>query len=524
MKPSIRAAETVSILSQRLRLFAALALMSLSVGAIPSQHATRTPADDTAGRAASPQAPSTPPRINTITTIKVPSASAVRTVRFQFRAGSMLDTTGKEGVSQLAARILAHRLFLEAKHTRASFQWIVEKEWAAFEFSMTPGKKPGPWVLFAAQIEKTPSPTEFKRALDEQRESLSRDFKSPQGDNTLLLLQEFQNYRRSYRFPISGTLTSLSAITSEDVFEFWKDRYTQTGLALLYSDNLPPTELEETTRNLGTLRVQTNDTFIFNAPAREAEKVLKLSKYSNCSSPRLAAGFPLLLNRQHPYYAALLVAEFSSNKFKLKLNGSLQMSVKEREKNSLESTAPDLFTWGLDRQILLCQISTDTVLPGEPELSLGGLILDFSAWAQNGLTPKQFQKSQLSLLHVLESIKKSSQGPMCNAALSMQDPQSLGYIDELIKNVRQLNLSNVNEAIKKVLTPQGLECTILSVDSDLHSDQKVPTGKPSPKSGAWPFRCTMDEAREYLKSCTIEHTEAVPLSPTVIELGNSLVK
>ena len=260
------------------------------------------------------------------------------TVELRFRSGAIDDPPGKAGLTKLLAALVSEggTESLDAKALRealfpfaVTFQERVDKEWTTFEVRMHKDHLDRVLPLF---LDTLLHPRWDEKELTRLRAAAVDDVEKRlrQGDDENLgkeAMQELLFEGHPYGRLTIGHVRELRSITLADVKEhaarvLSADRLT-VGVAGAYPDGLPA----EAARTLAALPAK-------GAPAKEltaipARGVRYLLVEKPGQATAISLGLPWALSRNHPDFAAMLVARSAFGEHR-QHNGRLMQRLREQ--------------------------------------------------------------------------------------------------------------------------------------------------------------------------------------------------
>jgi zinc protease len=249
---------------------------------------------------------------------QLPGKSPLVTFRFVFTTGSIADPDDKPGLAYLTAAMLAeggsrsmtYRQIVDAMFPMAaSLSAQVDKEMSTFSGSTHVDNLAEYYRLVRAMLlEPGWREDDFKRVKDDAINYLRVGLR---GNNDEELGKEVL-YQRIYEgTPYGhysvGTVSSLEKITLDDIKGFYRTQYNQRNLILGIAGGFSPSFLEAVKKDFRKLPAGPAFRPREKAPAPiSASRAVIVDK--DTRSVAYSLGFPIMVTRSSPDYAALLVA------------------------------------------------------------------------------------------------------------------------------------------------------------------------------------------------------------------------
>jgi zinc protease len=257
--------------------------------------------------------------------VTVASTSPLYEIKIMVRAGSADDPAGKEGTAALVANALLEAGFGDAKNpvtkervaditrpwgSRALPSVLVEKETTTFSIAVPRDALRD----FTKQILQPmlARPVWLKEEIDRlRRETLvgiqSRLRLEDQEQLGLLTLDNYIFQGTPLQHLVPGTVQGLNAITRDDLEGFFKHHYTRDNMvvASTISDEADRQVLLAAVPPASGARASAGEPV--KAPAVQGRELLIVTQ-PNAIATVVQAGFPIAVNRAHPDYWPLYVA------------------------------------------------------------------------------------------------------------------------------------------------------------------------------------------------------------------------
>ncbi|HKV40378.1 MAG TPA: insulinase family protein, partial [Blastocatellia bacterium] len=250
----------------------------------------------------------------------LPGSSPIISFRILFKAGSVLDPKGREGLAALTAAMVSaagsrtetYEQIVKAMYPMATaFSSQVDKEMSVF-FGQTHTDNLDAYYRTISNMLLDPGwrGDDFARVREDQINFLKVNLRASNEEE--LAKEQLYNfiYRDSrYGHTTEGTITAIERMTLEDVKWFHQQFYNQSNLLLGISGGYPEGFVEKVEADFRA-RLPIGKTGA--PPIPEPEKINGLGMQIVEKETRgiaISLGFPIEVTRSHPDYPALLVAQ-----------------------------------------------------------------------------------------------------------------------------------------------------------------------------------------------------------------------
>lgn len=416
--------------------------------------------------------------------LEEPSASPLVNLRVVFRAGSVNDPAGKEGLASLAAAMV------EDAGTRAKGFAEITKAYAATgsglgslvdkertSFSLTAAKLKATEALDLA-LEQLTEPgfreEDFSRLKSQQMNALKVGLKANNDEELGKLALESRLYAEPFAHPALGTEAGLAAITLEDVKGFVKAHYTRGNLRIGLAGGYGPEHKGQVLRALAALPQEgTAAPALKVAATGGVSHVQIVAKETRATA--ISFGFPIAVDRAHPDFAALWVVASHLGQHR---NSTALLYQRLREVRGLnygdyayiEPFPGGMFRFqpdpGLTRTLNHFQIWIRPVAPQNGAFALKGALYELDKVVKQGLSEKDFEASRTFLAkyvpHLTDTGSKRLGHDLDMAALGFDK----GYVETFKARLLALKAADVNAAVKRHLRTTGLEVVMVTKDAD----------------------------------------------------------
>lgn len=258
----------------------------------------------------------------------------IATVIAHIEAGATCDDPGREGIAQLTADLLLEGTLtsdgaeLTERFERLGASVDASTEWDGAAVALTAlTEHLGPAVRLLGEVLRTPSfqAREVDRLKNERLAELLQLRAEPRGLADELFTRVLYERASRYALPEGGVEESVSAITRDDVVDFYQRRYRPAGVTLIIAGDISvdaAAQLAQSTfgdwRGDAVPPAHTSD-----KPARQKRALHLVSKPEAAQSElRIGAvGLP----RKHPdYYACVVMNAVLGGLFNSRINLNLR--------------------------------------------------------------------------------------------------------------------------------------------------------------------------------------------------------
>lgn len=417
-----------------------------------------------------------------------PSSSPLVTFRFAFATGAAFDPPGKEGLAALTAacvasggsQTLTYEQILSRLYPIASqFQWQVDKELVVLSGATHLDNL---WKYYAVISQMLFSPgfreSDFGRLRTNAINAIEVDLRS-NNDEELGKERLFNLIYAGHPYGHFnlGRVSSLKAITLDDVKAFYTNQFTQANLTVALGGGYSPEFLKQLREDLLLLPAgRPNELKVPNPPSPDGLRVDIVTKETRATA--ISLGFPMEVNRSHPDWPALAVAASYLGQHRSSSGVLFQKLRAERGLNYGTYAYIEYFPRGmfqfrpdpnLARRSQIFQIWIRPVPIGQGRFALRAALYELDKLIKEGLSPEAFEATR-------EFLRKNA------AVLTDSNSASLGYaIDArwyklpefqsfLTEALQRLTLDQVNTAIRKHLSVKNMRIVMVTKDGTALKD------------------------------------------------------
>ncbi len=432
-----------------------------------------------------------------------PSHSPLVTFRIVFTAGSAADPSSKPGLAFLAAQTLAdsgskkltYRELSDAMFPMATgFDAQVDKEMTTFSGSTHVDNLEAYYKLIRGMLlEPGWREEDFARVKDDCINAIRSGLRNNDEELAKEVLYSDIYEGTSYSHYSGGTVSSLQALTLDDVKNFYASHYAQSNLILGLSGGFSPAFLERVKADFMKLPAAPGFRLRRADPTIQHEnRAIIVEKDARATA--ISFGFPISCTRDNPDFPALSVAVSYLGQHRM--SGSL-LYEQMREKRGLnygDYAYIEYFPRGmyqmepspnLARRYQIFQIWIRPVQPENAKFALRLALYELDNLIKKGIPPEEF------------AISRDFVSKYANLLLRTQSAQ-LGYaVDSLFYDVpdfntrfqarlAELTAADVNRVIRRYLRSDRLSIAIVAnhaeeLRAQLAGDDRSPITYNTPK-------------------------------------------
>lgn len=502
----------------RRRTITLLALFALLVGAFGSPaeaqrkkktKANITDSDAQAGTEAPVEKPAQKPAAVELEVVSLPSdSSPLVAIRMMFKAGSMHDPAGKEGLAALTGLMLAQSGSAERTYGEivdklypmaASIEVTTDREVTVISGEVhreTLSDYLG--LLLEGLLKPGFREEDFERHRAQLNAFLTNTLRA--SNDELLGLEALQQVifaDHPYEHAPQGTVEGLAAITVDDVKTFYQTYYSPSNLLLGLAGGFPKDLIDEMSSKLGALppgqkhqgrvdhglpdpaRIETDET------GGAGRRFVLIEKPTD--SVGIHFGYALGVNRSHADYYPLMVANSFLGEHRT-FHGRLMKQLRGKrglnygDYSYIEYWHFPPFTSNpspnVPRRHQYFSVWIRPVVPATAHFALRNSLYEVERLIENGMTQDEFE---LTRDFVVNYSKLWAQSP-ANRLGFLMDSRFYGmdsYIDEIDRRLKEMTLDDVNTAIRRHLRSDRFHAVFVTGNAEevrayLEADEPSP--------------------------------------------------
>jgi zinc protease len=415
--------------------------------------------------------------------VELPSAnSPLVAIRLQFRAGSIADPVGKEGLAALTAAMIADAGTQKRSYTdlvealypmAASIDGNTDREVTLIAGTVHRDKLADfTSLLEEAVLQPGFAQADFDRNKEQLSAALTNGLRSNDEALGLELLQDEIFQGHPYGHSPAGTVDGLKSITLDDVKAFYRQHYTQANLMLGVAGGYPQGYVAKLQQDLGRLPPGTKQAASLPpAPAVTGHNFTLVEKQTG--SVGIHFGFPLPINRADTDYYPLMVADSFLGEHRT-MNGRLMQQLREKRGLNygdyayIEYWANPPFTSNptpnVPRREQYFSVWIRPVVPVDAQFALRDALYEVQRLRDQGMTKAEFELSRDFVVNYSKLWAQS----LSRRLGFMMDSRYYGmpyYIDEIDKRLKTMTVDEVNAAIRKYFQTDNYQAVFVTANA-----------------------------------------------------------
>jgi zinc protease len=472
------------IASNAREIVAALAFVGMLVGMVSAAGA------EAAGAPATPETPE-------IVALPSPAAPLVA-IRLLFRAGSIDDPAGKEGLAALTSLMVAEASTAKRPYSQvledlyplaAEIQGNADREVTVFAGTVARGAVDTyAGLLEEALLSPAFSDSDFRRNKQQLLSYLTNTLRS--ASDELLGLEALQQRifaGHPYGHAPAGTVAGLESITLEDVRQFYRGHYTRANLMIGVAGGYPEGFPARLAHDLGGLPAGIREDRTLPPPPPVTGRHITLID-KETASVGIHFGFPLPITRKDPDFYPLMVVNSFLGEHR-SFNGLLMQQLRAirglnyGDYSYIEywNNPPGTFhpAPNVPRRQQYFSVWVRPVVPADARFALRAALYEVRQVREHGLTPQQFELTRNFLLNFSKLWVQD-----LSSRLGFQmDSRYYGmpyFLDEIQSRLERLTVEDVNRAASKYLSTDTFEAVMVAAHAGQMAEE-LKQDRPSPK-------------------------------------------
>lgn len=450
-----------------------------------------------------------------VQTLGRPSESPLVSIRILFETGAAADPDGKEGVAALTASMLAqggsqqytYNEIVEAMFPMAtSVGSQVDKEMTVFIGETHRDNLEAYYALLQGMLlEPGWREEDFKRLKDDQLNALRLGLRSNNEEELGKELLQTTVYgpEHPYGHPNLGTGPGIEALTLDDVKAFYADYYRRGNVTVAMAGGYPEGFLEQVAQDFEALPEGAPDPVAIPAPAKTSKLRVRIVE-KQTRSTLISLGFPIEVNRAHPDWPALKVAQSYFGQHRSSKGRLFQRIRAVRGMNYGDYAYIEYFPGGmfqfqpspnLGRTRQLFEMWIRPVTPDNGLFALKLALYELNQLVENGLSQEDFD-STTEFLSKFVNLLTQTQTLELGYALDAEYYSLPPFNSWFKSQVAALSVEDVNAAISKHLRSTDLDIIVITADAKGFQRALERGAKPSPVYASPPPQDVLDEDLE----------------------------
>ncbi|OLE53652.1 MAG: hypothetical protein AUG51_12390 [Acidobacteria bacterium 13_1_20CM_3_53_8] len=413
-----------------------------------------------------------------------PSQSPLVSFRILFNTGSASDPQGKEGVAALTAAMLAqggsraltYDQIVTAMYPMAtSFDSQIDKEMTVFS-GTTHMDNLSNYYQLIQQMLLDPGFREddFTRLKTDAINFLKVNLR--ENNDEELGKEELYNMiyaNHPYGHQNVGRLSTLDALTLDDVREFYRNNYTQANLVVGLAGNYPANFPQKIRADFMKLPAGKANSVKILQPKLEPGMHIEIVERETRSTA-ISLGFPISVTRRDPDWPALAIVASYFGEHRSSNSYLYQRLREARGLNYGDYSYIEYFPRGmfqfqpdpnLGRQQQIFQIWIRPVPPNQGMFALRAALYEYNKLVRDGMSQEAFEVTQQYLMkHV--NILTQTQDATLGYALDSRYYGIPNFNDYMRQRLSRLTLADVNRAIRKYLKSDDMRIVLITRDGE----------------------------------------------------------
>jgi len=430
--------------------------------------------------------------------VLLPNRSPLITFRILLMTGSASDPKGKEGVAALTAAMLTeggtrartYSEITEAMYPIAtSFDWQIDKEMTVFS-GTTHADNLNKYYALVHEMVLDPGfrQDDFTRlkteAINYLKVSLRGGNDEELGKEVLynMIYPESHPYGHQNR----GDVSSLEALTVDDVRAFYREHYTRANLVIGLAGGYPASFPKRMETEFAKLPKGIARPARFARPAFDPGMKIEIVQRETRSTA-LSLGFPLAVTRADKDWPAVAVIASYFGQHRSSNSYLYQRLREARGLNYGDYAYIEYFPRGmfqfqpdpnLGRQQQIFQIWIRPVEPQNGHFVLRAALYEYDRLVREGMTREAFESTKEFLTKYV-NVLTSTQDAQLGYALDSRYYRIPDFNTYMREQLAKLTLEDVNNALRKYLKSDGMRIAIITKDAAGLRDA-ILSNRPSP--------------------------------------------
>ena len=438
-----------------------------------------------AAHAAAPpeaEATMTQPAIDTVALPE--AASPLVAIRLVFRAGSIHDPKGKEGLAALTALMVgdagtAKRSYSDLIDALYPLAAVIDVHYdrevvviSGLVHKDTLDTYTG--LLTEAVLSPGFAAADLERNKEALRAYLTTTLRS--ASDELLGLEELQDVvfaGHPYGHPPAGSVQGLAAITLDDVKAFYAAHYTRAALMLGVAGGYPDGYPARLAGALAALPAgEAGEAPLPPPPAVEGRSFTLVEKQT--ASVGIHLGYPLPITRADADYYPLMVANSFLGEHRT-FHGRLMQQLRGlRGLNYGDYSYIEYYddppgtsnpTPNVPRRQQYFSIWVRPVVPDTAHFALRAALFELHRLVDKGLTPQEFELTRSFLVNY-SKLWAQTLSRRLGFAMDSRFYGTPYFIDEIDRRLAALTVDDVNRAVKKYLSADRYDAVVVTAGAD----------------------------------------------------------
>lgn len=417
-------------------------------------------------------------------TLPLSNKSPLVTFRVLFKAGSVNDPPGKEGVAALTAAMLSRGGTREKPYDQivkalfplaASVAAQVDQEMTVFEGTAHQESLDAYYsILRSMLLDPGWREDDFRRLKAETINFLRIQLRSNNEEELgkeVLYLQIYKGH--PYGHHSAGTVASLNALTLEDVKAFYKANYQRGNAVLGLAGGYPESFLKKVETDFSAQLADGTPQPVVLPEPKPADKIRFRLIQKETRSTAISLGFPIAVTRSHPDWVALRVMESYLGEHRSSKSYLFQRIREERGMNYGDYAYIEYFPRGmfqfapdpnLGRRQQIFQIWIRPVEADNGLFALRIALYELDKLIEKGMSQEAFESTRTFLMKQVNLLAQT-QSEQLGFELDSKYYGIASFKTYVRDKLAKLTLSDVNGAIRRHLRSTNLDVVMIAKDT-----------------------------------------------------------
>ncbi|MBI1807717.1 MAG: insulinase family protein [Ignavibacteria bacterium] len=421
-----------------------------------------------------------------LTFTELPSKnSPLITFRVILRSGGINDPKGKEGLNALTAYMIAEGGTQDLTYSQVVdklYPWAanisvqIDQEITTFVGDVHRDHLDEFYKLFSdLLLQPRFDQSDFSRLKDQGLNYIQNSLRATDDEGLgKQSLNAFLFNGHPYGKLEVGTVQGLTAITLDDVKQYYKEHYTQANLWIGITGGYPASLVDRMRKDFSSLPTgEVKEMALPQVAGIKGMEVMVVEKSARAYP--VTMGYTLPITRKDKDFYALLVANSYFGEHRT-FNGVLMNRLRgDRGLNYGDYSYVEKFVGGLGSGSVFPNLNTPLrqqfftiwLRPVQPEnthFAIRNALFELKRLVENGLSKEDFEQTRKFVINY----SKLWAGTMSRRLGYVMDSEFYGtdyFIDRIERELKALTVDDVNAAIKKYLHPSDIKITVV-VDED----------------------------------------------------------
>jgi zinc protease len=406
-------------------------------------------------------------------------------IKLLFSVGSAYDPAGKEGLSTLAASMVAEAGSKEKSIDEiekaffpmaARFGAQVDREMTTFTgFVHKDNVEKFADIALKQLLDPGFREEDFKRLKEQQLNALTEDLRSSNEEELgKERLQQNIFAGTPYGHTNLGTVAGIKSITLDDVKSFVRNYYTRANLMIGISGDAPEEFVSHLKKELSNLSAGPAPQIPGKVAGRMPQGIEVEIIEKDTMATAISFGFPIEVNRSHPDFPALWLTRAWLGEHRSSVSHLYERIREIRGMNYGDYAYVEAFPRGMfqffpdpniARRSQIFEIWIRPVVPVNAHFALRIAITELDKLVEKGLTKEEFEAIREYLMKNVY-VMTATQNQQIGYALDSKWYNIGEFTSYMREKLQALTVDDVNKAIKKHLNSKNLSVVMITKDAE----------------------------------------------------------